>query len=294
MRVLVIGATGRVGGYATDGLLRDGASVRAYVRNGARAQARFAGDGRLPDGLDIVTGELDDDAALASAAKGVDVTFLVLGPAGEQGRLAARVMGVLADAKVPHLLRLSVLSAGLTSLGLNQRGHAGLDETANRLDIGYSTLRPAVFTTAVTDLADEIRATDGWAGSAPNGSNPFIDPRDVGAAATAVLLDSSWWDRHVDLTGPALYSWPQVAGLLSAELSRPIAYRLSDEEGIRADTLRRGLPEAYADVLVARDRAVRAGENEVLTDTVQRLTGKPPRTLPDYLHEHRAEFARAR
>jgi len=171
-----------------------------------------------------------------------------------------------------------------------RRGHAALDETARRHAIGYTTLRPAVFTTAITDLADEISSTDGWTGSAPSGRNPFVDPRDVGACAAAVLLRGTWWGQHLDLTGPALYSWPDVAALLTTELGRPITYWPGDEDAVRADTLRRGLPETFAEVLVARDRAAEAGENELLTDLVQRLTGTAPRTLPDYVHEHRAEF----
>ena len=81
-----------------------------------------------------------------------------------------------------------------------------------------------------------------------------------------------------------------MAALLTTELGRPITYWPGDEDAVRADTLRRGLPETFAEVLVARDRAAEAGENELLTDLVQRLTGTAPRTLPDYVHEHRAEF----
>jgi uncharacterized protein YbjT (DUF2867 family) len=293
MTVLVIGATGKVGGHAVDELLRQGASVRVYARDQAKARTRFARDGRLPAGLDIAVGELDADEALMAAARGTDAAFLVLGPIGEQGRLAARSIEILARAAVPQLVRLSVLSARPDSLGVVQRAHAALDAVAREQDIGYTTLRPAVFTTAVTDLADEIRATDGWTGSAATGRNPFIDPRDVGASAAAILLEGGRRGQHLDLTGPALYSWPEVAALLTTELGRPISYRIGDAAAVRADALRRGLPEAYAEVFVARDRAVDAGENERLTDTVARLTGRAPRTLPDYVREHQAEFALA-
>jgi len=42
MTMLVIGATGKVGGYAVDGLRRQGADVRVYVRNPVKARERFA------------------------------------------------------------------------------------------------------------------------------------------------------------------------------------------------------------------------------------------------------------
>jgi hypothetical protein len=44
------------------------------------------------------------------------------------------------------------------------------------------------------------------------------------------------------------------------------------------------------ELLIAREWATLAGENDYTTDTLQKLTGRPPRTVAEFLHEYRAEF----
>jgi uncharacterized protein YbjT (DUF2867 family) len=294
MRIVVIGGTGTVGTPMVRALLERGASVRVYVRDEERARRRL----RVPDGtpgsLHIMPGRLDDAAAVETALTSMDVGFIALGPWGEQGALQREVIETAGRAKLPQLVRLSVLSTGHRSLGVNQRSHATLDDIVLRSGLPYTSLRPALFSTSVLDVADQIRTTGGWSGGSAHGRNPFIDPRDVAATAAAVLLDETTWGRHHELTGPALHSWPEVATLLTQELGEPVSFRPVNDDTLRAISQDRGLPPAIADMMVAREHAIEAGENERLTDTVARLTGSVPRPLSDYLHEHRAAFLRAK
>lgn len=70
MTVLVTGATGRIGRHVTEKLLAEGRSVRALV---------VADDPRRDlierEGVELVTGSLDDDDALAAAIDGVDAVM---------------------------------------------------------------------------------------------------------------------------------------------------------------------------------------------------------------------------
>ena len=47
-----------------------------------------------------------------------------------------------------------------------------------------------------------------------------------------------------------------------------------------------------AELLIAREWAILAGENDYTTGTFQQITGRPPRPVAEFLHEHRAEFLR--
>ncbi|AXI80552.1 NAD(P)H-binding protein [Peterkaempfera bronchialis] len=289
MKITAIGATGKVGTPLVRGLLERGADVRVFVRDPGKARAVIAA-GDMPGRLGIVPGRLDDLAAVRAAFSGVDVGFVALGPTGDQRPLQEGVIEAAGQAGLPHLVRLSVFSTGHHSLGLNQRAHAELDDLVAHTGLPYTSLRPALFATSVLDAAEEIRRTGGWTGAAAHGRNPLIDPRDVAASGVSVLLDPAWWGRHHELTGPALYSWPDVAALLTRELGTPIGFRAVDGAALRAAALARGLPEINAETLVARERAVEAGENERLTDTVRALTGSEPRSLAAFLHEYRDVF----
>ena len=43
-------------------------------------------------------------------------------------------------------------------------------------------------------------------------------------------------------------------------------------------------------MLTTREWAILAGENDYTTDTFQRITGRPPRSVAEFLHDFRAEF----
>ncbi|MEM1212381.1 MAG: NAD(P)H-binding protein [Planctomycetota bacterium] len=71
MKLVVFGSTGRVGGSIVTQGLEAGHEVAAYTRP--------ASVGRLPAGVEIHRGELDDAGAIAGAVAGADVVLSGLG-----------------------------------------------------------------------------------------------------------------------------------------------------------------------------------------------------------------------
>src|SRR5262249_57488028 len=109
-------------------------------------------------------------------------------------------------------------------------------------------------------------------------------------AGLRVLTDPALWGTHHDLTGPDLMSWPEALELLSAELGEPVAFRVTDERQFLDRLVADGVPAGTAELLIAREWSIRAGENDYTTETFQRITGRPPRPLAEFVHEYRAEF----
>ena len=97
-RILVTGATGYVGGMLVPELLARGHTVRALVRDPARAS--------LPEGVEVARGDDVGGAGLGEALAGVDVAYYLVhamgrgnGPASEfaaRDRAAARQFGTAA------------------------------------------------------------------------------------------------------------------------------------------------------------------------------------------------------
>lgn len=87
MRVAVFGGTGATGRLVIEKALERGYQVTAYVRDASRLPAPH-------QRLCIVTGELDDADAIASAIQGSDVVVSVLGPGpNEPGLIIATGTG---------------------------------------------------------------------------------------------------------------------------------------------------------------------------------------------------------
>jgi uncharacterized protein YbjT (DUF2867 family) len=118
----------------------------------------------------------------------------------------------------------------------------------------------------------------------------LIDHRDVAEVGLRVLTDPVLWGAHHDLTGPVRMSWPEALELLSVELGEPVTFQVATEQQFLQRLTGAGLPAGAAELLITREWAILAGENDYTTQTFQQITGHPPRTVSEFLHEYRAEF----
>src|SRR5262245_24584326 len=108
----VAGVTGHTGRAAAEALLRQGATVRAIVRdqaNGAERQAR---------GADVAIAALADPAALTKALTGVRAAYLLVpppyskpDPLDAQRQLASSIADAIVASGIAHVVLLSSIGA---------------------------------------------------------------------------------------------------------------------------------------------------------------------------------------
>jgi uncharacterized protein YbjT (DUF2867 family) len=287
MTTAVIGATGHIGSEVVRGLLERGEAVTALVRDRDEAGRAFG----ERDRLHIRPTRLDDRSDVADALGGSRVVFIAMGSVGIQGVLQR--IAINAAAAIPSIeqvTRVAVPNASADSLGINLRAHYSIDQFASSTGVPYSTIRPAIFSLSLLAAANEVRASRTWTGLADRGRTALMDHRDVAEAALRVLTDRALWGAHHNLTGPVALSWPEALDVLSAELGEPVTFRVAAEREVLERLIHAGMPAGEVELLIAREWAILAGENDYTTDTFQHITGRPPRPLADFLHEHRAEF----
>jgi uncharacterized protein YbjT (DUF2867 family) len=287
MTTAVIGATGHVGSEIVRGMLTRGDRVAALVRDPDEARRAFG----EPDGLHIRATRLDDPVDLAEALEGTRTLFIAMGSIGIEGVLQRIAINAAAGiSSIEQVTRLSVLNTSADSLGINQRAHYSIDEFAFSTAVPYSTIRPAIFSVSLLAAAREVRASRTWTGLADSGRMALIDHRDAAEAGLRVLTDPALWGAHHDLTGPVALSWPEALELLSAELGETVTFRVTAERQFLQRLIAAGVPAGTAELLIAREWSILAGENDYTTDTFQQIAGRRPRALAEFLHEHRAEF----
>jgi NAD(P)H dehydrogenase (quinone) len=287
MTTAVLGATGRVGSEIVRGLLARGESVATLIRDPDKARRAFG----ERDRLHIRPTRLDDPRDLAGAFDGIRTVFIAMGSIGIEGELQRIAINAAARiSSIEQVTRLSVLNASPDSLGINQRAHHSIDQFASSTAVPYSTIRPAIFSASLLSAAHEVRASRTWTGLAGTGRMALIDHRDAAAAGLRVLTDRALWGAHHDLTGPVPMSWPEVLRLLSAELGETVSFRPATERQFLDRLIGAGVPAGKAELLIAREWTILAGENDRTTDTFQQITGRAPRAVAEFLHEHRDEF----
>jgi hypothetical protein len=93
--------------------------------------------------------------------------------------------------------------------------------------------------------------------------------------SASLLTDPALWGAHHDLTGPVAMSWPEALELLSAELGEHVTFRVAAERQFLERLIGAGVPAGMAELLIAREWAILAGENDYTTDTFQQITSRP-------------------
>src|ERR1051325_6355457 len=91
-----------------------------------------------------------------------------------------------------------------------------------------------------------------------------------------------------DRTGPHVVAGGARAAFGGTRRARHLPGR--GRAAVPRSPQRRWVPAGEAELLIAREWAILAGENDYTTDTFQQITGRPPRPVAEFLHEYRAEF----
>lgn len=229
--ILVVGATGRLGGRIVEDLLSRGAAVRALVRQPSRGEVlRMAG-------AEVVPGDLRDPPSLAAACRGVDTVLTTANTARRGGgdtvdavdlHGTASLIDAAAAAGVRHFIYTSVLGA--------DPGHpapflAAKGRNAARLQAGgmrWTILAPNAFYEswpAVVVGAPAIAGDTVVIVGEGRRRHTFVAESDVAAFAVAAVDHDAAIDRLIPIGGPDALSWRDVVEIYERVLGRPIAVR---------------------------------------------------------------------
>ena len=147
--ILVLGATGTVGGEVARQLIASGERPRLLVRNPDKARS-FA------NSADVVRGDLDDVASLRTAMRGVDQVFMVAAGSNTVA-LEANVVDAAVAEGVKHIVKLSVISADAPAITFAQWHHAS-EEKLKANGLAWTILRPGNFMTNALGWAGTIKS----------------------------------------------------------------------------------------------------------------------------------------
>lgn len=201
---LVLGAAGGQGGAVVRALLSRGAAVRGLVRDPRSAAAqRLAGQN-----VEVVGGDLEDRASLASAMRGVAGVFAMTtpfesGPAAEiaQGRA---VLAAAHQARVPHLVFSSVAGADQDTGVPHFETKAVIERELAAGEVPYTILGPTYFFDNALGDVERIRQGVLDLPLPPHRRLQQLARPDLGAFATAVLVaPDAFVGRRIELAGDA-------------------------------------------------------------------------------------------
>jgi uncharacterized protein YbjT (DUF2867 family) len=234
--ILVTGATGKQGGALIHELAGKGFRLRAMTRrpDGEAAQKLRAA------GVEVVAGDLNDEASLKRALSGAWGVFAVqntweAGVEGEeeQGKRLARLAK---DAGVQHYVYASVGSADRRTGIPHFDNKARIEDTVRSLTFpSYAIYRPVFFMENLTSPfflnGDAI-----YSALDPATILQMIAVADIGKYAARLFVDADRLNgREIDIAGDAR-TLPETVEVLGRAAGRPIKYVQVPLEEIRKNS----------------------------------------------------------
>jgi len=280
--LLVTGAGGHLGRIVVEDLLARGAKkVIAGTRDTAALSDLAA------RGAEIRHLDFDDAASMESAFAGVDRALIISGTAPNRAAQQAAAVAAAKAAGVTHLGYTSAPNARPDSEVGAIADHFWTEQAIAASGLDFTILRNHIYADMTIVGAGSALASGQLFDATGGKGRTYVTREDAGRTAAGVLL-SAKGKQIIDVTGPAPVTQEEVASLYTQLTGKPVA-----RIGITGDQLLEGLksagvPLGMAQLLVAFDVDAAAGFHSIVTDVVERYSGRQPTALADFLAANKA------
>jgi uncharacterized protein YbjT (DUF2867 family) len=274
--VAITGATGKTGRNVVSTALERGWHVRALSRQPVATRGQW------------IPFDWDDKHSWSPAFEGSDAAYILI-PFNHPGA-AERTPDLIRTAAAIGVERIVLLSSLDAKQAPENSALRACESALLEASVHGAVLRPTWFLDNFTagsfaSMIDraELRLPAG------TGRIPFIDTRDIAEVAVATMT-ADGPSGMFELTGPEAIDHAQVAAALGTALGHPISYDDVPIDEFITHMTTRGFPHEYAQFLADALHAVATGALTIpVTDTVQRICGRPPYTITQFAHHHVSE-----
>lgn len=282
--ILVLGATGNVGGEVAKRLTLAGVKYRAAFHSAEKAAKSRLG------GLEPIVVDLAKRETLRPALEGVEKLFLGT-PAGPQlPEYEGNVIEEAKQAGVKHVVKLSALNAPAKGYTY-ARWHRAAEEQLEASGMAYTHLRASLFMqNLVNSFAGSIRAQGAFQLPAGEARVSQVDVRDVGGAVARVLRDKGHEGKAYELTGPEALTFAECAAKLSAVLGKPVTFTDVEPEEFKLALTGHGMPEWSADAFIDLLTYCKTGGGALVTTHVEQVGKRSPTSFERFSQDYVTAF----
>jgi uncharacterized protein YbjT (DUF2867 family) len=280
--ILVTGATGTIGRDVAKRLSEKGVSVRAAVRDQAKARRQFGSN------IALAPFDFENEKTFSGALEGVEKVFLL--PPLLPNQLA--VMNAFVDAAkragVRHIVKLSAIGADDEKRPTAIKGHAANEQHIRESGVAFTFLRPNSF---MQNFFTYFPPRNGaiylpWG----NGTASFVDTRDIASVAAKVLTSDGHEGKIYTLTGPATLGIADIARILSEMTAREFKYVDVPEAAARDGMLQARVPPWQVDLVMELHAVNKQNRWSAVTSDIEKITGNPPTDFAQFARDHADKF----
>ncbi|MDN5858338.1 MAG: NAD(P)H-binding protein [Pseudonocardia sp.] len=285
MKVLVSGATGKLGPHIVRALREREVEVHALARDPERAAAVLGPD------VAVVAGSFSDAAVVGAALGAVDC-FVLLTPHGPDMASTQNALIDLAAKRDTRIVKVSGTSSGIGPDGPDAcRQHYDSERHLAGSGVPWAVVRPNGFMqTLIAGMAATVRERGVIVNPLGSSGIALVDCADVGAATATVACDAAHDGRHHVLTGPTAPTYADMASDIGAVLGREVPVIDVSPEQAGEAARAKGLSAWEAGHLAEMLCLFRTGAAEAVSEDLPRLIGRRPHSVADFVDAHRELF----
>jgi uncharacterized protein YbjT (DUF2867 family) len=188
-----------------------------------------------------------------------------------------------AEAGVGKIVYTSFIGAAPDSTFTLGRQHHATEELIRATGIPFVFLRDNLY----TDFVPYFAGSDGVIrGPAGDGRLGWVTRDDIAESAVTALTSSDHDGMAFDMTGPESIDLYETADRFGRFIGRDIRYHPETVDEAYASRAMYGAPDWEVDGWVTSYLAIANGEMDVVSDSVETLTGHPAQSLEDFLAAH--------
>ena len=272
--IAITGANGQIGSRVAARLAEHGIEQRLLVRDPSTPPSH--------PGAEVARygGYLDADG-MVTTLEGVD-TVLLISARETEDRVEQHMTAVDAAATVgvERIVYLSFLGAAPDATFTFARHHFETEQYIRESGLAFTFSRQNLYMDLIPYLGGEEGVIQG---PADDGRVAPIARDDVADALVPMLLDDGHTGATYELTGSEALTLGEIATTLTEATDSHVEFVNETVEEAYESRRRYGAPDWEVEGWVTTYTAIAAGELNVRTDHVERLTGHRPITLREFL-----------
>src|SRR5436190_3684471 len=280
--VLVTGATGTIGRDVAKRLSEKGVSVRAGVRDQAKARKQFGSN------IALAPFDFENEQTFSGALEGVEKVFLLPPLLLNQLELINVFVDAAKHAGVRHIAKLSAIGIDDETQPTAVKWHGANEQHIRESGVAFTFLRPNSF---MQNFFTYFPPRNGaiylpWG----NGTASFVDTRDIANVAAKALTSDGHGGRIYTLTGPATLGIAEVALILSEVAGREFKYVDVPGAAARDGMLQAGMPPWQVELVLELHAINKQNRWSAVTSDVEKVTGTPPTDFAQFARDHADKF----
>nr|WP_174505444.1 SDR family oxidoreductase [Acinetobacter sp. Marseille-Q1620] len=279
MKIAITGATGQLGHFVIDALLKEtkAENIIALVRNIEKAV-------ELKDkGIELRLFDYDQPETLVPALQEVDKLLLI--SANEVGRRTPQHAAVIDAAKaanVPYIAYTSLLNADTNPLGLAQE-HRETESLIKTSGLKYTFLRNNWYSENYLANVQHVAEQGTLYGSAKDGKISSASRQDYAEAAAKVLTSQGHDNKTYELAGSTSFTLSDLAGYIAKASGKTVKYQNISPEDYTSALKKAGLPDGLIEVIVDADVQTVKGAMYSDSKDLENLLGRKTTLIQDQI-----------